>query len=291
MSMRSRFAAVFVCAAFLEAGCSSASDPSFGTGGDDTDAASGEDTSTGQDRDGSTGNTSGDEDAASSGQNDAASTSGGGGGGRDAAGSGGHAGDAATGADAGNESDAEAANGETGREVGMTAAHNAVRAMVQTTPALPELVWSTTLAEYAQQWATQLASSASTCAAPVHRTEAELEAKGYGENLAAFEGGSFGGIGGMTSSAPVSTAQQAVNGWAGEVACWTYGKFMSTDKCDMTCTTNMHSDGCGHYTQIVWRKTMQLGCGVATCMNGKATEDIWICNYAPAGNIVGQLPY
>ncbi|HEX3771138.1 MAG TPA: CAP domain-containing protein [Polyangiaceae bacterium] len=285
--MRSRLAAVFVCAAFLEAGCSSASDPSFGTGDDGTDAASGEDASTGQTPDGSSAATSGGDDATSPGPSDDASA---GGGGHDAAGSG-HGKDAATGTDAGNEGDAEAANGETGREVGMTAAHNAVRAMVQTTPALPDLVWSTTLAEYAQQWATQLAGSASTCAQPVHRTEAELQAKGYGENLAAFEGGSFGGIGGMTSSAPVSTAQQAVNGWAGEVACWTYGKFMSTDKCDMTCTTNMHSDGCGHYTQIVWRKTMQLGCGVATCMNGKATEDIWICNYAPAGNIVGQLPY
>ena len=89
----------------------------------------------------------------------------------------------------------------------------------------------------------------------------------------------------------MSTAQQAVNGWASEVACWTYGTIMGTEKCDMTCTTNLFSDGCGHYTQIVWRKSLELGCGVATCQNGQDTEDIWICNYSPAGNIVGQAPY
>jgi pathogenesis-related protein 1 len=176
-----------------------------------------------------------------------------------------------------------ASGGETGRLVGITAAHNAVRAMVSTQPALPPLTWSPTIAEYAQQWATQLASDPSTCAAPVHRSESVLKPLNYGENLAAFSGrGQVGNV---------STAQQAVNGWASEVACWTYGTIMGSEKCDMTCTTNLFSDGCGHYTQIVWRKSLELGCGVATCQNGQDTEDIWICNYSPAGNIVGQAPY
>jgi uncharacterized protein YkwD len=191
-------------------------------------------------------------------------------------------------ADANGPEDAEAdsssaSNGETGRLVGITAAHNAVRAMVSTQPPLPPLTWSPTLAEYAQQWATQLASNPSTCAAPMHRSGTDLKTKNYGENLAAFSG--RGQIG------DVSTAQQAVNGWASEVACWTYGSIQGTEKCDMTCTTNLYSDGCGHYTQIVWRKSLELGCGVATCQNGQDTEDIWICNYSPAGNVVGQTPY
>ncbi len=184
--------------------------------------------------------------------------------------------DAATTVDASN-----AGNGETGRMVGMTAAHNAVRAMVSTQPPLPPLTWSTTLAAYAQQWATSLASSPSTCAAPMHRSGMELEMMDYGENLADFEG----------RGSMVSTAEEAVNAWAGEVACWTYGTIEGTEKCDMSCYMKMNSDGCGHYTQIVWRDSMQLGCGVATCKNGQATEDIWICNYAPAGNIIGQAPY
>ena len=175
---------------------------------------------------------------------------------------------------------------ETGRLMGITAAHNAVRAMVSTQTPLPPLVWSQTLADYAQQWATQLATTM--CAQPQHRSGSELQAKNYGENLATFEGRGTAGA--------VSTAQKAVDAWAGEVACWTYGSISGggpsgTEKCDMACYMQMNSDGCGHYTQIVWRKSTQLGCGVATCMNGQYSEDIWICNYAPAGNIIGQAPY
>jgi pathogenesis-related protein 1 len=49
-----------------------------------------------------------------------------------------------------------------------------------------------------------------------------------------------------------------------------------------------NSDGCGHYTQVVWRKSTDLGCGFATCSGGGGfVNDIWICNYAPAGNSIG----
>jgi hypothetical protein len=40
--------------------------------------------------------------------------------------------------------------------------------------------------------------------------------------------------------------------------------------------------GTGHFTQIVWRGTRVVGCGVASC-SGKA---LWVCRYAPAGNVV-----
>ncbi|HYP97411.1 MAG TPA: CAP domain-containing protein [Polyangiaceae bacterium] len=167
-------------------------------------------------------------------------------------------------------------NVETGRLMGMTAAHNAVRAAVDTNTSLPPLVWSDKLAQYAQQWADELA--ASSCSSPHHRTSQELQAAGYGENLAAF-----------TSSTGGSTAQQAVSAWASEKTCYTFGKLMTTDQCDTACYTALHSDGCGHYTQIVWRTSTSVGCGVATCQNGK--EDIWICNYSPPGNYLGQNPY
>jgi pathogenesis-related protein 1 len=188
---------------------------------------------------------------------------------------------AAGGDDAGD--DASTASGETGRLIGMTAAHNAVRAMVSTQPALADMTWSPTLAAYAQQWATQLASSPSTCASPMHRPGSELQPKDYGENLAAFSASGLSG--------DVSTAQQAVNGWAAEKMCWTYGTIEGTEQCNMTCYDMLYSDGCGHYTQIVWRKSIEVGCGVATCQNGMYTEDIWICNYSPAGNVMGQAPY
>ncbi len=189
----------------------------------------------------------------------------------------------AAGTDDAESDDASGASGETGRLEGMTAAHNAVRAMVSTQPALPDLTWSPTLAAYAQAWATQLASSPTTCANPQHRSGADLQAKNYGENLAAFSGRGIAGN--------VSTAQQAVDGWSAEVMCWKYGTIQGTEQCNMSCTNMLNSDGCGHYTQVVWRKSLELGCGVATCQNGMYTEDIWICNYSPAGNVIGQAPY
>jgi pathogenesis-related protein 1 len=182
-------------------------------------------------------------------------------------------------------SGSSAAMGETGRMAGMTAAHNAIRAMVQTTPALAPMVWSPTLAAYAQEWTDNLAKTS--CAQPRHRSSQELQANGYGENLAAAGG----------SRPPMTTAQFALDGWAGEVACWTYGSISApgfsggTEQCDLACYQKMNSDGCGHYTQVVWRNSTQLGCGVSSCQSGGVSYDIWICNYGPPGNVLGQKPY
>jgi hypothetical protein len=44
---------------------------------------------------------------------------------------------------------------------------------------------------------------------------------------------------------------------------------------------------CGHFTQIVWRDTKEVGCGVA---NGNNSE-FWVCYYTPPGNYVGEKPY
>jgi len=40
----------------------------------------------------------------------------------------------------------------------------------------------------------------------------------------------------------------------------------------------------GHFTQVVWRDTRQVGCGMSQC-NGL---DVWICQYSPPGNVEGQ---
>jgi hypothetical protein len=44
---------------------------------------------------------------------------------------------------------------------------------------------------------------------------------------------------------------------------------------------------CGHYTQMVWRSSTEVGCAAATC----GGEEVWVCHYAPPGNWVGQRPY
>ncbi|KAE9446141.1 hypothetical protein C3L33_21961, partial [Rhododendron williamsianum] len=45
---------------------------------------------------------------------------------------------------------------------------------------------------------------------------------------------------------------------------------------------------CGHYTQVVWRNSVRLGCARVRCNDG-----LWFitCNYDPPGNYVGQRPY
>ncbi|MCC6873271.1 MAG: Fis family transcriptional regulator [Sandaracinaceae bacterium] len=153
--------------------------------------------------------------------------------------------------------------GETGRMVGMTAAHNAVRARVSAS--IPAVTWSAELAAIAQAYSESLASGA---------CNLTHSSNGYGENLAMFGG---------TTAAP----QDVVEAWASEESCYSYGTFMGTDACDNTCV--QRSGGCGHFTQLVWADTRRIGCGVARCADGRT--EIWTCNYDPPGNFLGRAPY
>jgi hypothetical protein len=43
----------------------------------------------------------------------------------------------------------------------------------------------------------------------------------------------------------------------------------------------------GHYTQIVWRETKEVGCAIDSAKG----QDVLVCRYFPAGNVQGQKPY
>jgi hypothetical protein len=81
-------------------------------------------------------------------------------------------------------------------------------------------------------------------------------------------------------STGVVSAQTPVNLWASE-----------GQKYDVTtnaCGSAVHSIanfGCGHYTQLVWRTTVKVGCAMS---NGCGSPDVqpWVCDYLPAGNLV-----
>lgn len=55
---------------------------------------------------------------------------------------------------------------------------------------------------------------------------------------------------------------------------------------------NNWSDGLGHFSQCVWRKTTQIGCGKSIMLDNEGREWLVIvCNYNPPGNIIGEFPY
>ncbi|XP_077233961.1 pathogenesis-related protein PRB1-3-like [Tasmannia lanceolata] len=129
-------------------------------------------------------------------------------------------------------------------------AHNAARSQVGVGP----MTWDSTVAVYAENYANQRSGDCGL---------AHFDGP-YGENL-------FGGSGSDWSAA------DAVNDWVSEGQYYDY----NTNTC-------AGGEVCGHYTQVVWRDSVRLGCARVTCSNGA----IFItCNYDPPGNYVGQLPY
>jgi len=142
-------------------------------------------------------------------------------------------------------------------------------------PSLPPLKWSTEIATIAQAYADELASEPD-CMERIRHSNMP----GLGENLAAYSGA-------------MAKAADVTEGWASEEDCWTFGPITQThDDCDLTCAMNeKSSNGCGHFTQVVWRGTTELGCGVATCESRRGGDEVWVCNYKAPGNFIGMEPY
>ncbi|XP_054279397.1 venom allergen 5-like [Macrosteles quadrilineatus] len=51
------------------------------------------------------------------------------------------------------------------------------------------------------------------------------------------------------------------------------------------------SHGTGHYSQMVWGETYLVGCGYSYYQDGSRYTKLYICNYGPAGNVLGHSPY
>ncbi|KAI5644473.1 cysteine-rich secretory protein family domain-containing protein [Phthorimaea operculella] len=47
----------------------------------------------------------------------------------------------------------------------------------------------------------------------------------------------------------------------------------------------------GHYTQMVWSDSTYVGCAVSQYPDGGFTTYLVVCNYGPAGNMLGQEAY
>jgi hypothetical protein len=118
------------------------------------------------------------------------------------------------------------------------------------------LVWSDDLSVSAQDWASHLARD-------VHHLE-HSGAVATGENLAMWTTGR-------------STLTQLVDLWGAEKAYFVKASFP-----DVSSTGDWRT--VAHYTQMIWRKTSAVGCGVAT----GGGFDWLVCRYAPQGNFMGE---
>ncbi|WP_446009255.1 CAP domain-containing protein [Candidatus Electrothrix sp.] len=141
----------------------------------------------------------------------------------------------------------------------MTAAHNHWRSQV----GVPQLTWSEKLVNVAQDWADTLKEDG--CG--FHHSH-----NGYGENL--FKASPLIWSDGQKELQDTSP-EEVTNSWGNEIKYYEYS--------DNSC-----SGVCGHYTQVVWKETTEVGCARSVCDD---KSQIWVCSYSPAGNMAGKRPY
>ena len=138
--------------------------------------------------------------------------------------------------------------------------HNKVRAEVGTKP----LKLSAKLAEYAQTWADNLAEN-NNCQIK-HRPHDGVWKQQYGENI-------FWGKGNQAEYTPLIAS---VN-WYNEIENYKYELLRVDNLAEV-----------GHYTQMIWHNTTEVGFGLAKCKNGAI---IIVANYNPPGNYIDEKPY
>lgn len=147
----------------------------------------------------------------------------------------------------------------------IVAAHNKWRAQV----GVGELTYSTELEVSAQAWADNLKQT-NHCQMRHSKPEGQ-----YGENLFWSSAMMWSDGRRELMSVPVD---EVVDSWGNERRDYNYAK-------------NSCKPGkmCGHYTQLVWKTSTRVGCAKAVCEDSQ--EQVWVCQYQPAGNWVGSRPY
>lgn len=159
---------------------------------------------------------------------------------------------------------AVASAGEVDREL-IVSTHNKWRVQV----GVGELSYSAELEVSAQAWANNLMNT-NHCRMRHSKPDGR-----YGENL--YWASAINWSDGRRELQQVSSAKP-VDNWGSEIHDYNY-------------ENNSCKPGkmCGHYTQMVWRDSRKVGCAIAVCEDTR--EQVWVCQYQPAGNYVGRKPY
>ncbi len=154
------------------------------------------------------------------------------------------------------ESLAPAPRGAERLRTAMLDAHNAARAAVK----VPPLTWDEALSRDAASYARDLARSGK------------------------FE----------HAKQPRGPAAQGENLWKGTRSAYRYEEMAGhwvAEKRDYLNRPipNISATGrfvdVGHYAQIIWSRTTRIGCALAS----NAREDVLVCRYSPAGNVMRQV--
>ncbi len=119
----------------------------------------------------------------------------------------------------------------------------------------PPLQWNEELSQSSEKWALRLSKKYG------HLEHSKGE---YGENI-------------YWNSTTVCPASEATNAWGSEKELYHDQKISGSNYQKF-----------GHYTQMIWRTTAEVGCAVVS--NGDKGTYV-VCQYLPAGNIIGQHPY
>ena len=139
----------------------------------------------------------------------------------------------------------------------LLAAHNSERAAL----GVPPLQWDDRLAADARIWAKELAATG--------RFEHSPDEPGQnpqGENLWAGTPRAF-------------SPEAMVHLWVAEKRDYRPGVFPANSR-------SGDVENVGHYTQLIWRSSRQVGCATAV----GPREEVLVCRYSAAGNVYGERP-
>lgn len=137
----------------------------------------------------------------------------------------------------------------------LLAAHNRERNVV----AVPPLQWDPALAKGAAAWAEHLSRSRKFEHSPDDPAQEQT-----GENI-------WGG------TPQVYQPEAMVGLWIAEKKLFKAGTFPNNSR-------SGRMEDVTHYTQLIWRRTTHVGCGVSNA----GPEEVMVCHYRTAGNVWGQ---